>query len=115
MGARGAELRGADQLVRTLHAAAADLGDLSDVEQEAGELLAEQGSKASPRRTGTLAEAHGYKVVTAGVTVIAATRYAAIVHARNPWLARTVLAAEDQVADLYLAGVDERLAQVKGT
>lgn len=113
--AGGAQLRGADQFVRTLHAAASDLDDLTDVEDQAGQLLAEQGSRNSPRRTGRLSRSHGSQVVAGGFAVVADAPYSAIVHARNPWLTRTVLAAEDQVVDLYAAGVDERLAQVKGT
>lgn len=114
MGA-GAQLRGADVLVRTLQAAGEDLQDLSEVERQAGQLLAEQGSRRSPRRSGRLAAAHGYQVLEDRLSVIAATPYAAIVHARNPWLTRSVDDAEDQVADLYLAGVDAALSHVKGT
>lgn len=110
----GAQLRGADQLVRTLHEAGQQLGDLSEVEHQAGQLLADQGSRSAPRDTGRLAGAHGYAVVDDVLTVVAATPYAAIVHARNPWLTRTVDQAEDQVADLYLTGVDDALSHVKG-
>jgi hypothetical protein len=110
----GAELRGADQLVRTLDDAARHLEDLTDAEREAGQLLADQGSKAAPRRTGRLAESHGYTVTDTGLSVTAATPYASIVHARNPWLTRTVGNQLDQVADIYLAGVSDALAEVKG-
>lgn len=111
----GAQLRGADQLARTLHEAGRQLGDLTEVEHQAGQLLAGKGSKASPRQTGRLAAAHGYTVVDDVLTVTAATPYAALVHARNPWLTRTVDQSEDQVADLYLVGVDDALSHVKGT
>ena len=112
--ASGAELRGADPLVRTLRAAADDLQHLTEAEQQAGQLLARTGSKAAPRFTGRLAEAHGYAVLDGTLSVVAATPYASIVHARNPWLTRTVVAQEDQVADIYLAGVDDALAHVRG-
>lgn len=111
----GAELRGADRLVRTLHDAAHDLENLDEAERQAGELLATKGAKASPRRSGRLANAHGYTVVQGVLTVVAATPYAAIVHALKPWLTRTIDNSTDQVADIYLTGVDDALSRVKGT
>lgn len=111
----GAELRGADQLVRTLRDAADTLVEnATESGRAAGQMLAQQGSKAAPRRTGHLAESHGYTVVDGLLSVVAATPYASIVHARNPWLTRTVVAEEDQVVDIYLAGVDDALAHVRG-
>lgn len=110
----GAQLQGADNLVRTLHAAARQIEDLSEAEHKAGQLLAEAGSKAAPRLTGRLRESHGYTVTDAGLTVTAATPYAVVVHARTPWLTRTVDTEAEQVADIYLAGVDDALADVKG-
>lgn len=111
----GAELQGADELVRTLQTAADELDDLSDADRAAGQLLAEQGAQAAPRRTGLLADRHGYAVVEAGVTVVAATGYAAIVHARNPWLTRTVDRTESDLLDAYMLGVTDALSHVKGT
>jgi hypothetical protein len=112
--AGGASLQGADNLVRTLHDAAHQLEDLTEAERQAGQLLAQAGSKAAPVHTGRLAAAHGYDVVDGLLTVVAATPYAAIVHARNPWLTRTVVANEDQVAEIYLTGVDDALSHVRG-
>lgn len=110
-----AELQGADQLVSTLRDAAQALQDLSAAEHEAGQLLAQAGSAAAPRETGNLAAKHGYDVVAAQVSVTAATPYASRVHARQPWLADTLTARADEVADVYLAGVEDALAQVRGT
>lgn len=110
-----AELQGADQLASTLREAADALQDLSAAEHEAGQLLAQAGSAAAPRETGNLAEKHGYDVVAAQVVVTAATPYAAIVHARKPWLSDTLAARADEIADMYLAGVEDALAQVRGT
>jgi hypothetical protein len=112
--AADASLRGADNLVRTLHDAARQLEDLTDAEKTAGQLLAQAGSKAAPRQSGRLAAAHGYTIVAAVLTVVAATPYAAIVHARKPWLTDTVVDHDDQVADIYLASVTDALATVKG-
>lgn len=111
----GAELQGAGDLVRTLQTAADELADLSDAERAAGQLLAQQGATAAPRRTGRLADRHGYTVVDARLTVTAATDYAAIVHARNPWLTRTVDRVEGDVLDIYMTGVTDALSNVKGT
>lgn len=111
----GAELRGADQLVRTLQTAADELVELTEAERAAGQLLANQGATAAPRRTGLLADRHGYAVVDDRLTVTAATDYAALVHARNPWLTRTVDRAEADVLDLYMTGVTDALSNVKGT
>lgn len=115
----GAALQGADRLAGTLQRAADQVADLSDVDHDTGRLLAEAGAKAAPRLTGRLAGAHGYTVVDVGdgsaVVVTAATPYARVVHARNPWLTRTVEAKTDQVLDLYLAGLEAGLDTVKGT
>lgn len=113
--AAGAQLRGADNLVRTLDDAARRLLDLTEAEQSAGQLLAEAGRAASPRKTGRMAGAHGYDVVDATVSIVVATDYAPIVHAQNPWLTDTVTAHEEQVADIYLSGVEDALSIVKGT
>lgn len=112
--AAGAQLRGADNLVRSLDDAAGRLEDLTDAEHEAGQLLAQTGSRNAPRRTGHLAASHGYAVAGDVLTVTAATPYAAAVHARNPWLSKTLAATEDQVADIYLASVTDALGDVKG-
>lgn len=111
----GAQLRGADTLVRTLDDAAGRLEQLTDAEHAAGQLIAETGSRSAPRDTGRMAAAHGYTVVEATVTVAVATPYAVIVHARRPWLTDTVAAQTDRIADLYLEDVDDALDHVKGT
>lgn len=115
MSGGGAELQGADVLVRTLQTAADELDDLSAAERAAGQLLAGQGAQAAPRRSGLLADRHGYVVVDDRLTVTAATDYAAIVHAHNPWLTRTVDRVEGDVLDIYMTGVDAALSNVKGT
>lgn len=115
MATAGAQLQGAGRLVSTLQQAARALAGLEEAQRQAGELLTGAAQATSPRWTGQLASSHGYTVVDTTVEVVAATRYAAAVHALNPWLARTLTARLDQLVELYATGVADALAQVKGT
>lgn len=111
----GVDANGAGSLARTLDDAADRLDDFTDAEHAAGQLLTTKASAAAPVATGALAQAHGYTVTPAGLTVTAARPYAAPVHAFNPWLARTLTAAEGPVLDLYAADAETALSVVKGT
>jgi hypothetical protein len=110
-----AELAGVENLDRTLDVAAREIADVTPEERAAGEYLARRGAAAAPRRTGFLASTHGYDVGLERVDVVATAPYATIVHSTNPWLERAVVGAESHVAELYLAGLDRALSQVKGT
>lgn len=112
----GAQLQGADQLVRTLSAASDALDALDQTAgAAAGTLLTEDARAASPRKTGRMAQAHGYTVTEGTVTVTVATPYAAAVNALIPWLDDTASNDEAAVVELYSAGVDNAVALVEGT
>jgi len=112
--AGGAELEGAATFQRTIREAARDVADTTVEAHAAGALMATEGRKDSPRRTGFLASTHGYGVSGPLIEVTATAPYATIVHSQNPWLERAVEDEDDHVADLYLAGLDRALARVKG-
>lgn len=80
----------------------AALGDLSAANDDASRMVL--GSVDAPVRTGTLADTVEAIVTPLGWTLTAGgTRapYAAIVHARDPFLSRALLAREDDVVDVY--------------
>lgn len=110
-----AQLQGGDQLVASLAAAGAQLLELTDAAEHAGQLLARDGSAAAPVLTGATQNAHSYQVVGSTVSVIVATAYAPYAHARDPWLAATLEADQTALIDLYLTGVQNALDNVKGT
>lgn len=113
-----AEIQGADRLVSTLDQAAEDIQDLAEGHHAAGQVLATAGQASAPRLTGALAATvtyqvgHGLVSLTAGSSSV---RYAAAVHARHPWLTRTVHAKQDEVVDAYLEATEQVLSQVQGT
>lgn len=112
MAAAGMGVRGVDELVGALGAAARELAGLTV--PEAGQLLAAQGARTARRKTGHLSDSH--KVVDAAgvVKVVNTADYAPIVHAYDPWLARSLDDLHDQIIDLYADGVASVVATIKG-
>lgn len=114
--AAGVSLEGGARLGATLQDAAHDLADLdSTAGDRAGELLETAAGQAAPRRTGKLAGDHHHVVIAGQVTVTNAADYAPIVHARNPWLARTLDRHTEEVLNLYAAAVADAVAQIEGS
>jgi hypothetical protein len=118
----GLEVRGAAELVRTLHQAGADLGDLSAAGKRAGDLLVATARSRAPRRTGTLAASLSPVATTTGVRVASVVRYASAVHwgvpsrnmAANPFLADAVGARQDTLVGYYLDQVQTAVDGVRG-
>jgi hypothetical protein len=106
--------QGAGQFVGTLPAAIAALQDLSGPADQAGQLLAADGAANAPYKTGRLSRSHGYTVTGTGLTVTAATPYAAQVEAEEPWLADTLTDDTSDVVDIYTTGVTDALALIQG-
>ena len=98
-----ASVTGVQSLEGAFDAAARELTGLAS--REAGELVARPAAEAAPYRTGKLAASHGVVVTAGRVAVVAAAPYAAFVHARNPWLARTLEAQTDAVVARYVEEV----------
>ena len=95
------QVRGADQLERTLHQAGADLADLSATDKKAGDTLLAAMRPRTPVRTGRLVGSLFATVNPAGVTVGADAPYAGFVHAANPFLADAVTATMPTVLGYY--------------
>lgn len=114
MAAAGMGVRGGDQLVSTLHAAARELSGLVDAHAEAGQLLADRGAATAPRRTGHLAASHEAIVNAGAVEVTNTATYAGYVHALDPWLTRELTDLHDQLIDIYAAGVAGVVATIRG-
>lgn len=114
MAAAGMGVRGIDRLVESLDAAARELAGLVDADHEAGRLLADRAQANARRRTGTLASSHRLDVVAGKVEVVNSASYAPIVHAYDPWLARSLDQLRDQLVDIYADGVAGVVATIKG-
>jgi hypothetical protein len=122
----GVRVEGAANLARTLRRAGHSLEDLKDANQEVAQFVVDRADSKAPRRTGTLAgsarpsRAAGRARVLAGR---ASVPYAGPIHwgweARGidpqPWIHETALDNQTQIESLYLAAIDQVLAQVEGT
>lgn len=107
-------VRGVDQLVDRLDAAARELAGLTTAHAEAGRLLVADAHRTVPRRTGHLDESHAVIVEAGEVQVVNAATYAPIVHARDPWLARSLDELHDQLVEVYADGVAGVVATITG-
>jgi hypothetical protein len=107
--------KGGDRLVSTLHEAGAALGDMSDSNEHIAGWLGPRVVKATPRRTGTLASTVAASGWGQGLTVEAGTDYAAAVHKRNPWIARTIEQAGAELVTAVTEDVENVLSTVKGS
>ena len=116
------KVRGADEVARTLRAAADDLRNLDAVNREAGALVARTAQRGAPRRTGRLAASI---TVTAGperVAVATGVVYAGVQEGgwarrgiRGRHYMRTGLQAnQDAVLALYERAAAAAAAQVRG-
>lgn len=111
----GAEVKGVARLRATLDTAGRELADLdATTGVRAGQLLAAAGAARSPRRSGFLADSHGFTVTDAGVSVVVAAPYAGYVHAANPWLVRELDAQEETIVTMYAADVADVVAKIQG-
>jgi hypothetical protein len=112
--AAGMGVRGVDQLVGSLDAAARELAGLTRAHTEAGELIATRAHRNVRRATGHLDESHAVVVDAGNVEVVNTASYAPIVHAYDPWLARSLGELTDQLVDVYADGVAGVVATIKG-
>lgn len=114
MAAAGMGVRGVDQLVDSLDAAARELAGLTRAHTEAGQLLADRAHRNVRRKTGHLDESHSVVVDAGEVKVVNTASYAPIVHAYDPWLARSLDQLHDQLIDVYADGVAGVVATITG-
>jgi hypothetical protein len=107
-------VHGDDELVRTLHQAAADLSDMSAADKRAGDAVLAATRPRTPVRTGRLVSSLAATVTTAGVTVFAGAPYAGYVHAANPFLIEAAKAVEPTVVGFYAGVVQATVDEVHG-
>lgn len=107
-------VRGVDQLVDSLNAAARELAGLTRANTEAGQLLIDRAHRNVRRKTGHLDESHGLVVDAGEVEVVNTASYAPIVNAYDPWLARSLDELTDQLVDIYADGVAGVVATIRG-
>lgn len=109
--ATGASVQGADQLVSSLDAAARELAQLSEADDQVGAMLAGRVSAEAPRRSGYMAGT----IEHAGAVVRVGAPYGVFVHARNPFAARALEQQQQEATDLYSRAVAQAVALVKGS
>lgn len=114
MAAAGMGVRGVDQLVASLDAAARELAGLTRAHTEAGQLLAARAHQTVRRKTGHLDDSHDVVVADGEVEVVNTADYAPIVHAYDPWLSRSLDQLHDQLIDIYADGVAGVVATIRG-
>jgi hypothetical protein len=106
----GIEATDVDRFAADVEGLGAALGDLAAANRDASVIVL--GSVDAPRKTGTLDDTVEAIVTPLGWTLTAGgTRapYAAIVHARDPFLSRALLAREDDVVDVYADHVTDTI------
>lgn len=114
MAAAGMGVRGVDQLVDSLDAAARELTGLTRAHTEAGQLLVARAHATVRRKTGRLDSSHDVIVDAGEVEVVNTANYAPIVHAYDPWLGRALDELRDQLIDIYAGGVADVVATIRG-
>ncbi len=109
------DVDGLTTLVRTVDDAATQLADLDAVNRQAADDVVR--AVEAPRRTGRLADTVTAVVDETGFSLTAgspAVQYAAIVHARNPFLTRALARREDDVIAAYEDHVTDTVNTIKG-
>lgn len=110
--ADGSGIQGVDRLVDTLDAAAHELAGLTD--PEAGQLLSNRAETTAPRKSGFLADQHELIVDAGEMTIVNTAGYAAIVHAREPWLTTALDAMTEEITNSYADDVADIVDQITG-
>lgn len=90
------------RLAASLKAAGEQLADLTGAHEAAARVVLAKAVPDTPRRTGRLAASVRSDVRPTGFQIVAATPYAAIVHARRPWIAQAVDATATDQVDVYV-------------
>lgn len=100
----------ADQVAAELGDLAASLVDLSPAADAAAATVLPVAVERAPRLTGRLAASLRSVVRPTGFSIESPLPYAAVVHARNPWLANVITAAEQDILNAVDRQVDEQIA-----
>lgn len=110
-----ASVDGLTELVRTTGDASERLADLDDVNADNADLVV--AAVEAPRLTGTLASTVTAVLEPTGFAVTAGGErapYAAIVHARNPFLTRALNERESDLIEAYERHVTDTLDTIQG-
>jgi hypothetical protein len=118
----GFDVRGADELRRTLARAGDELGDLSAVNRRVGDLVAGQARALAPHRSGQLAGTVRATAAAAVVNLTATAPYAGPIHwgwpARGipaqPFLSDAATRTEPTWVGFYFDELVDVLAKVEG-
>jgi hypothetical protein len=116
------QVRGAEELERTMRQAGDDLRDLTTASKRAGDVVVGAARGRAPRRSGQLAASLFPVATPAGVTVSARAVYAGPIHwgwparhiAANPFLSEAATRTEDTWVGFYLDEVQAAIAKVRG-
>lgn len=100
----------AAQVADSIGDLSAALVDMSPAADAAAAMVLPVAVERAPRRTGRLAASLRSVVRATGFSIESPLPYAAVVHARNPWLANVVTAAESDIVAAVDRQVDERIA-----
>jgi hypothetical protein len=104
-------ISGVSQLASGLRAAADQLATTAPVHHAAAELVLARAQP--PRRTGKLSGSAEIQATDAAGRLVYTARYAAAVHARNPWLTRALQAAATDVVDLYVGHARQATRRIR--
>lgn len=103
---------GADQLARTLVAAADEVVDLAGVHREEGS--ATLAAAVIPRHTGRLDDSAAVVADAGGFTLTADTPYAGYVHAEDPFFTRAINTRETAIVQGVEDHITDALNTVRG-
>lgn len=105
--AGGVEVEGMAGFRRALDRAADTIGDLTEPNAQAAAIVGQTvRDTTAPRKTGALARSTSWHGTREGSVIESGVRYAAAVHARNPFIRRAFEQTEERWADVYLAHVE---------
>lgn len=100
----------AEQVAASIGDLSAGLVDMSPAADAAAAMVLPVAVERAPRQTGRLAASLRSVVRATGFSIESPLPYAPVVHARNPWLANVVTAAESDIVAAVDRQVDERIA-----
>lgn len=107
-----ASLEGAGQLGDTLHAAAEQLGSLTEVNRAEGGAALH--AARIPRESGYLESTASVTATDDGFSLTAGAPYAGVVHAREPFFLRALEDRRDAIVHAHAEHVADALATVRG-
>ena len=110
-----AELRGADNLARTLRGAVRDLADLTAASDQAADVVASRARGKAPKRTGRLAASIAGEGSPAEARAYATVPYAALIEYKyQPYLRPAAEETTGQWVGSYEGALGDIVGRIKG-